>query len=70
LRLDVHPADLRNPRHMLALEWVLSRSGPRRTAVTYEDLACEEATRTWRPAAPGGHSLGEYPRTGQRGVAG
>ena len=39
LRLDVHPADLRHPRHMLALEWVLARSGSRRTAVTYRELA-------------------------------
>jgi predicted deacetylase len=39
LRLDLHPADLRYPRHMLALEWVLARSGSRRTAVTYRELA-------------------------------
>jgi hypothetical protein len=39
LRIDVHPADLRCPRHMLALEWVLARSGSRRTAVTYRELA-------------------------------
>lgn len=38
LRLDLHPADLRYPRHMLALEWVLARSGSR-TAVTYRELA-------------------------------
>jgi Uncharacterized protein conserved in bacteria (DUF2334) len=39
LRLDLHPADLQLPRHMLALEWVLARSSPRRTAVTYRELA-------------------------------
>jgi len=39
LRLDVHPADLRHPRHMLALERVLERVGGRRTAVTYQQLA-------------------------------
>ena len=39
LRLDLHPADLGNPRHMLALEWVLARNGQRRTAVTYRELA-------------------------------
>jgi predicted deacetylase len=39
LRLDMHPDDLRYPRHMLALEWVLARSGSRRTAVTYRELA-------------------------------
>ncbi|MCW3019984.1 MAG: hypothetical protein JWN10_2292 [Solirubrobacterales bacterium] len=38
LRLDLHPADLRYPRHMLALEWVLARSSSR-TAVTYRELA-------------------------------
>ncbi|HEY7951766.1 MAG TPA: DUF2334 domain-containing protein [Solirubrobacteraceae bacterium] len=39
LRLDVHPADLDRPRHMLALERVLSRAGGRRTAITYDELA-------------------------------
>jgi predicted deacetylase len=39
LRLDLHPADLRHPRHMLALEWVLARSSSRRTAITYRELA-------------------------------
>lgn len=39
LRLDLHPADLQYPRHMMALEWVLARSGPQRTAITYQELA-------------------------------
>jgi predicted deacetylase len=39
LRVDLHPAYLRHPRHMLALEWVLKRSGPSRTAVTFRELA-------------------------------
>jgi hypothetical protein len=38
LRIDLHPADLRYPRHMLALEWVLQRARPR-TAITYRELA-------------------------------
>lgn len=38
LRIDLHPADLRHPRHMLALEWVLQRSRTR-DAVTYRELA-------------------------------
>jgi predicted deacetylase len=38
MRLDVHPADLQHPRYMMALEWVLGHAGPRRQAVTYEDL--------------------------------
>jgi predicted deacetylase len=38
LRLDLHPAALAHPRQMLALEWVLARSAPRRVAVTYEQL--------------------------------
>ena len=38
LRLEVHPADLEHPRHMLALEWVLRRAGQRREAITYTDL--------------------------------
>jgi hypothetical protein len=36
LRLDLHPADFDRPRHVLALEAVLSAS--RRTPVTYDDL--------------------------------
>jgi predicted deacetylase len=39
LRLDLHPSDLDHPSHMLALEWVLKRSAPRREAVTYDELA-------------------------------
>ncbi len=39
LRLDVHPAHLQHPRHMMALEWVLARVGSHRTAVTYQELA-------------------------------
>ena len=39
LRLDLHPADLRHTRHMLALEWVLARSAERRRAITYRELA-------------------------------
>jgi predicted deacetylase len=39
LRLDLHPSDLDDPGHMLALEWVLKRSTRTREAVTYEQLA-------------------------------
>jgi hypothetical protein len=39
LRLDLHPADLRSPRHMLALEHVLRKAARRRVAVNYDDLA-------------------------------
>jgi hypothetical protein len=39
LRLDLQPADLQLPRHMMALEWVLAHRSPRRTAVTYRELA-------------------------------
>jgi predicted deacetylase len=38
LRVDLHPADLQHPRHMIALEWVLSRAGRRRDAITYDEL--------------------------------
>jgi predicted deacetylase len=38
LRLDLHPADLARPRHMMALEHVLERAHTRR-AVTYHELA-------------------------------
>ena len=39
LRLDLHPADVSSPRHMLALENVLRRQGQRRTAVNYDEIA-------------------------------
>jgi predicted deacetylase len=39
LRLDLHPSDLDDPSHMLALEWVLKRSASSREAVTYDELA-------------------------------
>jgi predicted deacetylase len=39
LRLDLHPTDLRQPRHMRALESVLRRCAGRRTAITYGELA-------------------------------
>jgi predicted deacetylase len=45
LRLDLHPAYLGQARHMMALEWVLTRTGSRRTAVTYEQLAGSVASR-------------------------
>ena len=38
VRLDLHPADFDHPRHVLALESVLRRAGPRE-ALTYDDLA-------------------------------
>jgi predicted deacetylase len=44
LRLDLHPADLNHPRHMLALEWVLQRAGRRREAITYDELAAVGVT--------------------------
>ncbi len=42
LRLDLHPSDLRHPRHMLALESVLGHAAGRRDAVTYDELAAAE----------------------------
>jgi uncharacterized protein len=41
MRLDVHPADLQHPRHMMALERVLGRNGARREAVTYDELSAQ-----------------------------
>jgi predicted deacetylase len=48
LRLDLYPSDLDHPRHMLALEWVLSRSHGVREAVTYEQLAGQLPAREQR----------------------
>jgi predicted deacetylase len=42
LRLDLHPAYLDHPRHMLALEWALGHTAQRRLAVTYDELAQTE----------------------------
>jgi predicted deacetylase len=42
LRLDLHPAYLDHPRHMLALEWALGHTARRRLAVTYDELAGTE----------------------------
>jgi predicted deacetylase len=39
LRLDLHPADLQHPRHIMALERVLGRVAGSRRAVTYQELA-------------------------------
>jgi predicted deacetylase len=39
LRLDLHPADLQHPRHMIALDRVLARAASRRKAITYDELA-------------------------------
>ncbi len=50
LRLDLHPADLDDPKHMLALEWVLKRTAANREAVTYEELA--QSTPTGSTAGP------------------
>jgi predicted deacetylase len=47
LRLDLHPADLQHPRHMLALEWILGRAGQRREAITFEELV----SAAWRVEA-------------------
>jgi predicted deacetylase len=43
MRLDLHPADLQHPRHMMALERILSRAGTRREAITYEELVASGA---------------------------
>ena len=41
MRLDLHPACLEHPRYMTALEWVLSRAGRRREAITYDELVAQ-----------------------------
>jgi predicted deacetylase len=56
LRLDLHPADLQQPRHMMALEWVLQRTAARRTAITYQELA---------GIAPLGDGAGRFQRAPQ-----
>jgi predicted deacetylase len=38
MRVDVHPSDLQHSRHMAALEWILTRAGHRRKAITYDEL--------------------------------
>jgi Uncharacterized protein conserved in bacteria (DUF2334) len=51
VRLDLHPDDLRHPRRMMALEWVLARSASRRRAITYEQLAGVHGQRQRRALA-------------------
>ncbi len=51
LRLDLHPADLQRPRHMLALEWVLRHAAQQRTAATYDQLAGTQPGVLQRPSA-------------------
>jgi predicted deacetylase len=46
LRLDLHPAHLQDPRHMLALEWALARSAPRREAITFEEMIADARLET------------------------
>jgi predicted deacetylase len=48
LRIDLHPADLRHPRHMMALEWVLQRTEGR-VPITYAELAGVEPAVLARP---------------------
>ncbi|HEY1833948.1 MAG TPA: DUF2334 domain-containing protein [Solirubrobacteraceae bacterium] len=48
LRIDLHPADLRHPRHMMALEWVLQRTEAR-VPITYAELAGVEPSLLSRP---------------------
>ncbi len=51
LRLDLHPSDLQHPRQVRALEWALTRSARRRTAVTYDELASAGAETAESPPA-------------------
>jgi hypothetical protein len=51
LRLDVHPADLEHPRHVMALEWALAHSRGRREAITYDELLRDRAIRGADPVA-------------------
>jgi predicted deacetylase len=61
LRIDLHPADLQHPRHMLALERVLARAGRSREAITYDELLTARA----RPTA----AVGEASRRASRRTA-
>jgi uncharacterized protein len=49
LRLDLHPAYLEHPRHILALEGVLRRAARGRHAVTYRELLYWEPENTVGP---------------------
>ena len=52
LRLDLHPADLEHPRHMLALEWVLRRTAHRREAITFEEMVSAWHSQAHVDASP------------------
>ncbi len=62
LRIDLHPADLRHPRRMMALEWVLARSHERH-AVTYREIAGAGRGEA-PPPLPGRHALPAVSRSG------
>jgi Uncharacterized protein conserved in bacteria (DUF2334) len=64
LRLDLHPDDLRRTRQMLALEWVLARSGSR-AAITYPELAGTDYPRV----RPGGRTAAAVSRPTPAGGA-
>ena len=49
LRLDLHPDDLRHPRRIMALEWVLERVATSRRAITYQELVDAQAARRALP---------------------
>jgi predicted deacetylase len=66
LRLDLHPADLQHPRHMMALEWVLARAGSRRTAITYEELAQGDPRAAVTQPLPAVHIAGSKDFTAER----
>jgi predicted deacetylase len=54
LRLDLHPADLDHPSHMLALEWVLRHAASGREAMTYEQLALAAEPQPASASQPAG----------------
>jgi len=68
LRLDIHPAYLSHPRHMMALEQVLARSGPRRSAVTYEQLAGVQRSGPARRSQTGAQLLPAVNIDGSKGL--
>jgi predicted deacetylase len=66
LRLDLHPADLRHARRMMALEWVLQRAHPR-SAITYPELAGAEYPRVGRAGGSRAAAIPGTPTVGRTG---
>lgn len=63
MRLDIHPADFDQPRHVATLERILEQASAQgRIAVTYDDLSSNRLGR-WAPGLLPEHDHGSSQRS-------